>query len=285
MFATKRVGPLKILKRYEFNTTQFLLLLSFNIITSGKNVFVFLVVFSKNIDLTDKIVATFRTYELGVIIVPAIGNGRAVCQNKYIFRSNTFTEIIGSKSLAKTWLSIPKKFRSLVLLGDFHQLMIFEIVSGSLCGIFLFLAKFVFFHAFHFRKDAVILAELEEMKFRDIPICFEPFRSFGVTVFGIHPFNTLLVCKVFVKIIIPERSIVVFKQGAAGPFNVGFRIGGTGLLVDSFLYGSVHVLAEFDFGVADFDPAIMRFVVRGGIGVNGAVYRPHGRNSGNLFGH
>ena len=33
-----------------------------------------------------------------------------------------------------------------------------------------------------------------------------------------------------------------------------------------------HVLAEFDFGVADFDPAIMRFVVRGGIGVNRPIY-------------
>lgn len=61
-------------------------------------------------------------------------------------------------------------------------------------------------------------------------------------------------------------------KGHVGPFNVGFRIGGTGLLVDSFLYGSVHVLAEFDFGVADFDPAIMRFVVRGGIGVNRPIY-------------
>ena len=84
------------------------------------------------------------------------------------------------------------------------------------------------------------------------------------------------------EIVITERRQVIFENSPSAPRNRGFGIGGMGLLMDAILNSVFQVLTKIDFGITDFYPSVMGSVVRSGIGVNGAVHRPHRLDLGNI---
>ena len=189
---------------------------------------VFLRILFENIHLAYKIVSVFSPDETGVIIVPAIGNGRAVGQDKHVPCTNALTKVVCRKSLAKAGFCIPQEFGSLVLFQDFHQFVVIEIIGGLSGGFFLFITEFVDFDAFHFGKDSVIFLKIIEMIFRSFCVGFEPLRFR-------FPFDIHLVCQVFMEIVITERRQVIFENSPSAPRNRGFGVGGVGLLMDAFL--------------------------------------------------
>ena len=120
VIATKSLCAFKILQGDKFNAAKPVLANGTSEFIPCQNMLVFFRILFENIHLAYKIVATFRPDETRIIIVPAIGNGGAVGQDKHIPCTNALAKIVCRKGLAKTGLCIPQEFGSLVLFQNFH---------------------------------------------------------------------------------------------------------------------------------------------------------------------
>ena len=203
----------------------------------------------KGIHMADKQIAGLPAQKAHIVAVPAIGNGRAVGDDKHRLCIDLLAEIVDGKGLAKAGLGVPEVFPAGV------ALVIGFSVADSPC---LLLPQGVGDGGIQLHP-APVHAEILKIPPGLLPIQMEPL-VFAVVL---H----VQLAEVGVEIVVGEHlAAAVIVDGIAPPLLVEQHIGGVGLLFQAF----VHRL----LGVADLRPAVVPGNFRGGIGVDHGHHLP-----------
>ena len=203
----------------------------------------------KGIHMADKQIAGLPAQKAHIVAVPAIGDGRAVGDDKHRLCIDLLAEIVDGKGLAKAGLGVPEVFSAgVALVIDFG-------VVDSPC---LFFPQGVGDGGIQLHP-APVHAEILKIPPGLLPIQMEPL-VFAVVL---H----VQLAEVGVEIVVGEHlAAAVIVDGIAPPLLVEQHIGGVGLLFQAF----VHRL----LGVADLRPAVVPGNFRGGIGVDHGHHLP-----------
>ena len=203
----------------------------------------------KGIHMADKQIAGLPAQKAHIVAVPAIGDGRAVGDDKHRLCIDLLAEIVDGKGLAKAGLGVPEVFSAgVALVIDFG-------VVDSPC---LFFPQGVGDGGIQLHP-APVHAEILKIPPGLLPIQMEPL-VFAVVL---H----VQLAEVSVEIVVGEHlAAAVIVDGIAPPLLMVQHIGGVGLLFQAFVYRLL--------GIADLRPAVVPGNFRGGIGVDHGHHLP-----------
>ena len=203
----------------------------------------------KGIHMADEQIAGLPAQKAHIVAVPAVGDSRAVGDDKHRLCIDLLTEVVDGKGFAKAGLGVPEVFSAGVV-----QVIGFG-VADSPC---LLLPQGVGDGGIQLHP-APVHAEILKIPPGLLPIQMEPL-VFAVVL---H----VQLAEIGVEIVVGEHlAAAVIVDGIAPPLLVEQHIGGVGLLFQAF----VHRL----LGVADLRPAVVPGNFRGGIGVDHGHYLP-----------
>ena len=234
-------GTLQILQADKFNAALCVLV---------ELLYVFLTAVNKlpvldAVHIADKDIAGLGAEKGFIILIPGVGDGRAVRDNENILCAQLHAQIIGGQGFAKAGLCVPE---------ELSMLTAFEIIRRPLHSLRLLITELIGNHRIGviLRYYAVILGKVDEIFFGGVWLNLKPFRP-------VLAGNAQLL-QIGVKVLI--------RKGAVGLRHIGGTHCPPGLVrhayrMSLFIDTGLHI----PLGKADLCPAVMGRYAWSGIGI------------------
>ena len=245
--AAEADGALEVLKAHELDEP----LGAFRVVADGAQVLLAaeaVGLAGQSVHAADEAVAALQAHELHVVVVPGVGDGRAVGDDEHLLRADTAAQVVCGERLAEARLGVPQELAAvraaLVPMGAgegsrlLHCALLLgaQGVGGSAGCV----------------QHAVGIAEPVELLVRFLAADPEPFLLW-------FALDTLFL-EVCMEVSVVERARAVLPRGVAAPLQMPLHVGGVRLLFDSL----AHVL----LGVADLGPAVVADDLGRGVGID-----------------